>query len=1736
MRAHFAPFLRFVALSILFFVWKSSSHAASQFAGFYTGTMNLAISGNVNMPERPIGPVAFTIDADGNVSSSGDLSGTVNDSGAITWILPNTGNFANGQITDTTLRSTGTLNHDGATSTYRVEARSSAPGLEGTSLFAGRLERVNPSTALHEMIRVRFLNGRFIAVGHHGAMAFSDDGETWSFTGLNTNADLIDVAYGNGTYLVIGFGGLTYTSPDGVTWTRRAPGGSTFGSSVAFGNGIFMLSSRGSAQTSTDGIAWQPASVSLPAASYGGVEFVGGNFVFDSGVTVAMTSNGKDLVASGNPGVGNTIIIESLRQHVAFGNGVYAVGGATGVAWSADGKTWTLGTGPTARIDAVFFANGKFVIYDAAKNVWTSTAGATWERVGYLSEGVRSIAYGNGRFVAVGPELYLSTDATTWLRPEVDMTRPNLTAVYAERTQQNPPKFYFHDQYWTPNPAYGPTSPAPVRGSLIDLSDVGRFWFGDDGYIFYQLGTWANGSGVAPRLTDRTLRAGAPVYQASYIAGDGGVMIRVTYPKSLQPPVFELHPSPTTSDILSGTSGIFVGANGTILKAAPNNITWNVVNSGTTATLRHVFFYSFGRVTPSDLYIAVGDNGTILTSPDGSAWTRRESGTTARLVGSSLGYFESPQKVFIAGEDGTLLESTNGLTWTPARRLPTSKKLNSFVFSPPFVMMGGGDNGEVMTDRGGGMFSAETTGEGTFRDGTLGNGRWLLVGNGLASISFDGRTWTTRRVPRELSSVAFGSGKFVAVGSQFTAISGDGLNWNIQAIANKLFNGVTYGGGKFVAVGGGAIFVSVDGQTWTEKSIPTANLSVVTYGNGRFVATGASSSATSNDGGVTWTSTGGALNQRAIAFGNGRFVSVGTEGRVAWSENGSNWSIRQLSGPTVLDGRPFFNDIVFVNGEFLATSNIGVIYRSSNGADWTHLYPGLTIDPDVAVFGNGRLLLAQNSEVFLVNMPDGGAPSVAQNPTAADFIEGGELTLSASFTGADIDLIWLRDGQPLANDARITGATTTTLRLAGLTLEDAGAYSLAANNASGSRVSASANVTVTARARITQQPQSIVLAAGADTTLTAAVTGGGLTYQWFRNGNLIPGATGASLPIDDATQATAGIYHLDVNNIAGLVRSNPVGVSVRSVAAGLALDSWLSVAFTGTRYVTGLAFDPDGKLYVSGYFGFPNPNGGNYDGLIRLNADGSVDGTFNPPIPDAEVGSFRFLPNGQILIGGYFEKLGAVTARGLARLNANGSRDSTFVPGLAPAYSGVLSMVPRADGKIIAGGAFTAFGGLNTIKYLGLLNADGTPDTTFVPSAIQNEVSSVALQSDGKIVIAGSFSSPASRVARLSAAGQFDSTFNAGQVGVGVGAASMILRSVTVAAGDKIYVAGRFGTYAGRPAVSLLRLNSNGTLDPSFNAGLNGAETPIPPTIENAVPFGDDVLFGGQFRSVHGNPAKQYLALVNSTGQLTDGLNLATGPNGQVTQLARAPGGSIIVAGNFTQVNGQPRVMLAKLSPQSGAAIPLAVFAPPASTRVPVGGLAVISVAASGHGSLNFQWRKGDQILSGQTTASLILSNVQLPDAGTYTVTVTDANGRINANVELAVGEDQPNGFAAFAASLPQGQRGENDDPDNDRLTNIAEYALGSNPVTADAVQRPTATRLQVEGQTYAAIVFTRNRKAAGVTIEVNASDTVTFTALAPTVESVEDLGAGIERVTVRSAQPLPTLPRFFLRVVARTE
>ncbi len=474
--------------------------------------------------------------------------------------------------------------------------------------------------------------------------------------------------------------------------------------------------------------------------------------------------------------------------------------------------------------------------------------------------------------------------------------------------------------------------------------------------------------------------------------------------------------------------------------------------------------------------------------------------------------------------------------------------------------------------------------------------------------------------------------------------------------------------------------------------------------------------------------------------------------------------------------------------------------------------------------------------------------------------------------------------------------------------------------------------------------------------------------------------TALALQPDGAVVVAGKFTHAQTDSLApaytrrGLARFGPDGT------LDLAFDPNPSGAPPSQALVYALAVQPDGRLLIGGGFTSLQPHGlGDAiarSRLARLERDGSVDLTFDPRANNI-VYALALQRDGRIILGGGFTSLqpnGAaetISRHRIARLNTDGTVDPGFDP---HANNRVLAIAVEPNDTILIGGDFTSLHPPDhenpaTRSHLARLHRDGRIlDGDFDPRP-NAAVSTIALQRDGMILVAGAFSTfhpsetgttvSARYLARLTRLGAVDLTFNPspnaavsaialhddGRIVLGgyfsrlhpPGASLSILRNriariqpdgaldtafatdadgrVTVVASQPdggLVIGGLFNTIAGVTRHNLARVRADGSLDPFFHPQLDGQVRAL------AVQPDGRIIAGGDFITIDDFSTHSYLVRFNADGSIDETFDPK--PNSSVNTILLENDG-LLLGGNFSSfrpngaTDSTTRTYLARLNP-----------------------------------------------------------------------------------------------------------------------------------------------------------------------------------------------------------------------------
>ena len=423
---------------------------------------------------------------------------------------------------------------------------------------------------------------------------------------------------------------------------------------------------------------------------------------------------------------------------------------------------------------------------------------------------------------------------------------------------------------------------------------------------------------------------------------------------------------------------------------------------------------------------------------------------------------------------------------------------------------------------------------------------------------------------------------------------------------------------------------------------------------------------------------------------------------------------------------------------------------------------------------------------------------------------------------------------------------------------------------------------------------------GPELALITAQSGESLTV-------LVPvGAASGGLTLTSAegvasTTATAFTYTpRPVGLLATLSPAGPLeACAPRTLTATAASPAFATGAGLGAT-VSAIVARPNGKLLLGG--AFITYDNATVNRIQQLNPDGSRDAAFLTGSGfGGDVYALALQTDDKVLVGGNFHTYNGAVAEYITRLNPDGTPDATFNVGTGFKGGLVNAIVVQPNGQILVAGYFTSYNDATQNRII-RLNPDGSPDASFVTgTGFGSGATNVALQADGKILVAGVFSSyngttGLGRIVRLNANGSLDASFVAGT--------AMTVQSLAVQADGKALVGGVL------TKGQAVRLNADGSLDASFNTG-----TGFSAQVNAVLPQADgNVLVAGQF-TTYNDKSQNRLVRLTATGALDASFAIGTGFDERVRRLLVQADGSVVAVGNYSSFNGTAATRIIRLRP-----------------------------------------------------------------------------------------------------------------------------------------------------------------------------------------------------------------------------
>ena len=506
---------------------------------------------------------------------------------------------------------------------------SSADGMHWTNQNAGSTTTLNS---------IAYGNGLFAAVAYSGVIVTSGDGASWSRQMSGTAADLFSVIFANGLFVATGYqttNAVILTSPDGMTWTQRSFGTNLHPlTALAYGAGTFVVSDESTIMTSLDGITWTIRGATGPIPTL--IAYGNGAFAGVRGNAFLTSPDGANWTQrDSRPGAP----LNSLH----FGEGRFVAAGEAGrIVTTPDGLTWTEQSfGSIQTLYGVTSGNGTLVVVGGCNVLLTSPDGVTWTDRGAKPFAPAAATFGGGTFVAVGSQacsratdlvpVLTSIDGVNWVAHSSGTSNGLSSVAYGNGTFVAVGGTYNPDNGTIVTSTDGVTFQAqnlPEAGPL-DFVAYGNGTFVATGSRLRRLATSADGFTWVTRDSPILSFVPTPIIFANgifvgvkdrvYTSSDG-----VTWTSS--PPVSTVL-SFISQSIAYGDGQFVVVGSSISFQCGPNVWTstnlnsWEPVGINCLDSLPPLTAVAYGN----GQFVAFGPRPEILTSSDGRQWHSRTS-------------------------------------------------------------------------------------------------------------------------------------------------------------------------------------------------------------------------------------------------------------------------------------------------------------------------------------------------------------------------------------------------------------------------------------------------------------------------------------------------------------------------------------------------------------------------------------------------------------------------------------------------------------------------------------------------------------------------------------------------------------------------------------------------------------------------------------------------------------------------------------------------------------------------------------------------------------------------------------------------------------------------------------------------------------------------------------------------------------------------------------------------------
>ena len=543
------------------------------------------------------------------------------------------------------------------------------------------------------------------------------------------------------------------------------------------------------------------------------------------GKIVVVGRNGAKAVSADGGTNWQSVAHNTLTTRgVAYGAGMFvAVGdgattnGAT-IQTSTDGFHWADHTVPSTHLfdlTDVAFGKGQFIVVGGSSVVLVSTNGMDWEERGTgLGYNLNRIKFDGTNFFGVGASVASSLDGRTWINflytTVSDITSANGLLVWSYPYTMSGVEYEYHVSAGTTQIGGALSTTLNVYTYSAAGKHKANVAFGNGRFVVAgadgQAVLFSSANGVA--WTDHSAAASDLLYGLGFVEGHfvavGNQGLILT---SSDGETWSAVNSVSERNFRGITYGngfhVAVGNEGLVM-TSPDGVAWTYQSVPTTKNLRGVAY-------KNGLFVAVGEEdwigpttmgATMLVSSNGISWARIYPSSSTGLYDITV----STNLFLAVGGGGQVLTSSDGRSWSG--QWLEYYSLNSIAWGGGlFVAVG--DGGAIYTSPDGLHWTQRATGlwpDEFFQAVAYGNGMFVVMGqSGILVVSSDAVHWTLQGWPTsmDIEDVTFAQGQFVAVGEEgYVATSANGITWTEQtSYCEQNLRAVAYQDNRFIAVG-----------------------------------------------------------------------------------------------------------------------------------------------------------------------------------------------------------------------------------------------------------------------------------------------------------------------------------------------------------------------------------------------------------------------------------------------------------------------------------------------------------------------------------------------------------------------------------------------------------------------------------------------------------------------------------------------------------------------------------------------------------------------------------------------------------------------------------------------------------------------------------------------------------------------------------------------------------------------